>query len=132
MTPKERITTAFAHGKPDRVPISPELWDVIPIKVSGRPFWEAGGTCFSKVPLWQIQLEAYKYFDCEAWISVEPGISERQKSMLDISSIFQNPDLIVTETVYKNPKGSLHEIKHSVFDYDLWPAFKGNINPFFP
>ncbi len=121
MTPKERITTAFANGKPDRVPVSPELWDVIPIKVSGRPFWEAGGTCFSKIPLWQLQLEAYQYFDCEAWIPVEPGISERQKSMLDINSVFKNPDLIVTETVYKNSKGSLHEIKHSVPDYDLWP-----------
>ncbi len=122
MTPRERITTAFANGKPDRVAVSPELWDVIPLKVSGRPFWEAGGTCFSKVPLWQLQLEAYQYFDCEAWIPVEPGISERQKSMLDINSVFKNPDLIVTETVYKNSKGSLHETKHSVFDYDLWPV----------
>jgi hypothetical protein len=122
VTPKERITTAFANGKPDRVPVSPELWDVIPLKVSGRPFWEAGGTCFSKVPLWQLQLEAYQYFDCEAWIPVEPGISEEQISMLDISSVFQNPDLIVTETVYKNSKGSLHDTKHSVFNYDLWPV----------
>ncbi len=122
MTPKERITTAFANGRPDRVPVSPELWDVIPLKVSGRPFWEVGGTCFSKVPLWQLQLEAYQYFDCEAWIPVEPGISEVQKIMLDISSVFKNPDLIVTETVYKNSKGSLHETRHSVFDYDLWPV----------
>ena len=38
MTPKERITLAFQNKQPDRVPVSPELWDVIPIKVSGRPF----------------------------------------------------------------------------------------------
>jgi hypothetical protein len=122
MTRKERITKAFANGKPDRVPVSPELWDVIPLKVSGRQFWEAGGTCFSKIPLWQLQLEAYQYFDCEAWIPVEPGISGRQKSMLDINSVFKSSELIITETVYKNSKGSLHEIKHSVFDYDLWPV----------
>jgi hypothetical protein len=36
MTPKERITLAFQNKKPDRIPIPPELWDVIPIKVSGR------------------------------------------------------------------------------------------------
>ncbi len=56
--------------KTDRVPVSPELWDVIPIKVTGRPFYEVGGTSFGKIPLWKAQLEAYKYFECEAWIPV--------------------------------------------------------------
>ena len=64
MTPKERITLAFKNKKPDRVPVSPELWDVIPIKVSGRPFYEYSQTSFGKLPLWQAQLEAYKFFNC--------------------------------------------------------------------
>ena len=122
MTPKERITSAFKNSKPDRVPVSPELWDVIPLKVSGRPFWEVGGTCFSKIPLWKLQLETYQYFDCEAWIPVEPGISLRQQQMLDVKSWFENPELIITEILYKSSKGILHELKHSVFDYDLWPV----------
>ncbi|MCK4924396.1 MAG: hypothetical protein KAS61_05450 [Spirochaetes bacterium] len=35
MTRKERITAAFRNEKPDRVPVSPEPWDVIPIRGSG-------------------------------------------------------------------------------------------------
>ncbi|MBU4450159.1 MAG: hypothetical protein KKE35_02575 [Actinobacteria bacterium] len=120
MTSRERITKAFRNEIPDRVPVSPELWDVIPIRVSGRPFYEVGGTSFAKIPLWKAQLDAYQFFDCEAWIPVEPGITERQKKMVDVNSFFVNPDLIQTEIVYKTSKGNMKEVKHSVFDYDLW------------
>jgi hypothetical protein len=120
MTPKERITLAFQNKKSDRIPVSPELWDAIPIKVSGRPFYEYSATSFGKFPLWKAQLEAYKFFECEAWIPVEPGPSERQKSMVTANSYFINPDLIQTDIVYKTSKGNLKEIKHSVFDYDMW------------
>ena len=124
MTPRERITTAFRNEKPDMVPVSPELWDVIPIRVSGRPFWEVGGTSFSKMPLWKAQLDAYRYFECEAWIPVEPGPSRRQLNMATSNSAFNGPDLIVTEVSYSTSKGDMHELKHSVFDYDLWSIEK--------
>ncbi|MHB1335336.1 MAG: uroporphyrinogen decarboxylase family protein [Candidatus Humimicrobiaceae bacterium] len=120
MTPKERITLAFQNKKPDRVPVSPELWDVIPIKVSGRPFYEYSSTSFGKFPLWKAQLDAYKFFECEAWIPVEPGMSERQKRIMSASSYFVNSDLIKTEVLYKTSKGNLKETRHSVFDYDMW------------
>ena len=120
MTPKERIVAAFRGEKPDQVPVSPELWDVIPIRVSGRPFYEFGGTSFGKTPLWKAQLDAYRFFGCEAWIPVEPGLSERQKSMVTARSRFLGEDLIETKLVYRTRRGELHEIKHSCFDYDLW------------
>ncbi|MHB1347501.1 MAG: uroporphyrinogen decarboxylase family protein [Candidatus Humimicrobiaceae bacterium] len=120
MTRKERITLAFQNKQPDRVPVSPELWDVIPIKVSGRPFYEYSATSFGKLPLWRAQLEAYKFFECEAWIPVEPGMSQRQKRIMSADSYFLNPDLIKTDVLYKTSKGNLKEVRHSVPDYDMW------------
>ena len=120
MTPKERVTLAFQNKKPDRVPVSPELWDVTPIKVSGRPFYEYGFTSFGKFPLWKAQIDAYKFFECEVWIPVEPSLSEIQKRIISARSYFVNPDLIQTEVFYKTSKGNLKEIKYSVFDYDMW------------
>ena len=120
MSPKERITVAFRNKKPDRVPVSPELWDVIPIKVSGRPFYEFSGTSFGKIPLWKGQLDAYKYFGCEAWVPVEPGPSDRQKKIAESKSYFVSKDLIQTDAIYKTSKGNMKEVKHSTFDYDLW------------
>ena len=120
MTPKDRITAAFRNEKPDRVPVSPELWDVIPFRVSGRPFYEFSGTSFGKTPLWKAQLDAYRFFGCEAWVPVEPCPSKRQNDMVESRSTFVNEGLIQTEVVYKTSKGDLHETKHSCFDYDLW------------
>jgi hypothetical protein len=120
MTPKERIILAFRNEVPDRVPISPELWDVIPIRVSGRPFYEFSGTSFGRIPLWKAQLDAYRYFGCEAWIPIEPGPSEKQKRIVESRSRFLNDELIETMLTYRTRRGILTEVKHSCFDYDLW------------
>ena len=122
MISKERITLTFRNEKPDRIPVSPELWDVIPIKISGRPFYEIGGTTFSKIPLWKAQLDAYRFFDCDAWIPVETGLSDRQKKMLEVKSFFVNPDLIQTEIIYKTSKGNMKEVRYSTYEYDQWTA----------
>lgn len=120
MTPKERITTAFRNEKPDRVPVSPELWDVIPIRVSGRPWYELSATSYGKLPLWKAQLDAYRFFGCEAWIPIEPGPSERQKRMVQAHSSLVSDDLIQTDLTYRSARGTLHEVRHSCYDYDLW------------
>ena len=119
-TPKDRITAAFRNERPDSVPVSPELWDVIPYRVSGRPFHEFSGTSFGTTPLWKAQLDAYRFFSCEAWIPVEHGPSPRQSNMVKSSSRFVNEGLIETDTVYTTQHGTLRDTRHSCFDYDLW------------
>ncbi len=120
MTGKDRILTAFRNGRPDRVPVSPELWDAIPFRVSGRPFHEFGGTTYGRSPLWRAQLEAYRFFGCEAWIPVEPGPSARQAGMVEARSTFVGPDTIRTDLRYKTRLGTLGSVKISTPDYDLW------------
>jgi len=120
VTPKERILTAFRGEQPDRVPVSPELWDVIPIRVSGRPWYELSATSFGRIPLWRAQLEAYRHFGCEAWVPVEPGPSNRQAGLVEARSAFQGEELIRTDLVYRTSRGELTAVKLSCFDYDLW------------
>jgi hypothetical protein len=127
---KDRITAAFRNEKPDRVPVSPELWDVIPIRVSGRPWYELSATSYGKLPLWKAQLDAYRYFNCEAWIPVEPGPSDRQKAMVQAKSSFIHDNLIETAIQYSNRRGTVQEVKHSCFDYDLWSVDAPVKNPF--
>ncbi len=120
MTPRDRITAAFRGERPDRVPVSPELWDAIPIRVSGRPFYEFGATSFGRTPLWQAQLDAYRYFGCEAWVPVEPGPSARQAGMVEARSAFESLEVIRTDLTYRTSRGELSAVKLSCFDYDLW------------
>ena len=124
MTYRDRITAAFRGEQPDRVPVSPELWDVIPIRVSGRPFWEFSATSYGRVPLWRAQLQAYRYFGCEAWVPVEPGPSARQQARVEARSVMEarqtGSERIRTVVRYRGAGRDLAAIKLSCFDYDLW------------
>jgi uroporphyrinogen decarboxylase len=40
MTPKERFLTVLKGGIPDCVPASPDMSNMIPCKMTGRPFWD--------------------------------------------------------------------------------------------
>ncbi len=42
--------------------------------------------------------------------------------MVEVDSFFIQGDVIKTNITYKNAKGTLREIKHSCYDYDLWSA----------
>jgi len=121
MTPRDRITAAFRGEQPDRVPVSPELWDAIPIRVSGRPFHEFSGTRFGRTPLWRAQLEAYRFFGCEAWVPVEPGPSARQQAQVEVRSELEGGgEVIRTEVRYRGAGRELVAVKLSCCDYDLW------------
>ncbi len=130
MTYRDRITAAFRGRQPDRVPVSPELWDVIPFRVSGRPFWEFSATSYGRAPLWRAQLAAYRFFDCEAWVPVEPGPSSRQQARVQARSVMEAPAeggeglrteaRIRTEVRYRGAGRELEAVKLSCFDYDLW------------
>ena len=41
MTSKERMLTALQNGKPDRVPVAPDIFNMIPCKLTGRPYWKS-------------------------------------------------------------------------------------------
>jgi hypothetical protein len=120
MTFRDRITAAFRGEQADRVPVSPELWDVIPIRASGRPWWEFSSTSFGRTPLWRAQLEAYRYFGCEAWVPVEPGPSARQLARVEARSQFAGGESIRTELRYRGAERELRAVKLSCSDYDLW------------
>jgi hypothetical protein len=124
LTYRDRITAAFRGQPPDRVPVSPELWDVIPFRVSGRPFWEFSATSYGRAPLWRAQLEAYRFFDCEAWVPVEPGPSARQQAQIEARSVMEaqaeGGERIRTEVRYRGAGRELQAVKLSCFDYDLW------------
>jgi len=40
MTSKERMLTAFRNQQPDIVPVSPDISNMIPAKLTGKPFWD--------------------------------------------------------------------------------------------
>jgi len=119
MTPKERMLAAYRNKMPDKVPVSPEIWDATAIAVAGRPFHELIGP-FAEVPWWQTHLRAFEFFGADAWIVPGIGDAPAQKEMLKAKSRFIDKHTIETELTYRTPQGELHAAAHTTEVYANW------------
>lgn len=67
MTPRERMIAAMTNQQPDRVPVAPDISNMIPCRLTGKPFWEV--YYFADPPLWRAYIEAVKYFGIDGWFT---------------------------------------------------------------
>lgn len=65
MTSKERMLTAMRHGIPDRVPVAPDISNMIPCRLTGKPFWDI----YHKAdpPLWKAYVDSIRFFEMDGW-----------------------------------------------------------------
>ncbi len=52
-------------GQPDRVPCTPDMSNMVPCRLTGKPFWDI--YLHQDPPLWQAYLDAVDYFGIDAW-----------------------------------------------------------------
>ena len=63
MTSRERIL-AVLHGEiPDCVPCAPDISNMVPCRLTGKPFWDI--YAFQNPPLWKAHIAALKHFDLD-------------------------------------------------------------------
>jgi uroporphyrinogen decarboxylase len=67
MTARERMITAIKNEQPDRVPVAPDISNMIPCRLTGKPFWEI--YYFQEPPLWQAYIDAVRYFGIDGWFT---------------------------------------------------------------
>lgn len=65
LTARERMLLAMTNHQADRVPVAPDISNMIPCRLTGKPFWEV--YYFADPPLWQAYLEALKYYGFDGW-----------------------------------------------------------------
>lgn len=65
MTSKERMLLAMTNQVPDRVPVAPDISNMIPCRLTGKPFWDI--YLYNNPPLWQAYINAIKYFGIDGW-----------------------------------------------------------------
>lgn len=61
MTQRERILTVLRGGIPDHVPCCPDISNMIPCRLTGKPFTDI--YLYKNPPLWRAQIDALIYFD---------------------------------------------------------------------
>lgn len=65
MTARERMITAIKNQKPDRVPVAPDISNMVPARLTGRPFFDI--YVDSNPPLWKAYLDAVRYYGIDGW-----------------------------------------------------------------
>lgn len=61
------MLVAMTNGVPDRVPVAPDISNMIPCRLTGKPFWEI--YYFGDPPLWQAYIDAVRYFGFDGWFT---------------------------------------------------------------
>lgn len=111
MTPKERFLAAIAHKLPDRVPVTPDISNYIPCKLTGLPFWDIYFK--NDVPLWKAYLAAASHYGIEGWMASctnAPLIHEDAPVERTSKCTFvKDRDAMLKRTVTKTPAGDLTE-----------------------
>jgi uroporphyrinogen decarboxylase len=65
MTRRQRMITALTNQQPDRVPVAPDISNMVPCRLTGKSFWEI--YVHEDPPLWRAYLEAMRYFGIDGW-----------------------------------------------------------------
>ncbi|MGB9618973.1 MAG: uroporphyrinogen decarboxylase family protein [Armatimonadota bacterium] len=71
MTGRERMIVAMLNKQPDRVPVAPDISNMIPCRLTGKPFWDI--YLFQDPPLWQAYIQAVRYFGFDGWLPSVPA-----------------------------------------------------------
>ena len=64
MTPRERLLTVLAGRMPDCVPVAPDFSNMIPARLTGKPFWDL--YLYNDPPIWEAYIAAARLFDIDS------------------------------------------------------------------
>lgn len=126
MTSRQRFLAAMRNEVPDRVPVAPDISTYIPMKRSGRPFWEIAFE--GAVPHWQLYLEAADFYGMDAWVAPVMGIPftyDNAQAQARVELDFdRGRDAMVRRVTWSTPDGELAE-EHLCFrDEPPWTTTK--------
>jgi uroporphyrinogen decarboxylase len=64
MTPRQRLLTVLKGDIPDCVPVAPDFSNMIPARLSGKPFWDL--YLYNDPPIWEAYIAAAKRFNIDS------------------------------------------------------------------
>ncbi len=64
MTPRERLLTVLCGEVPDCVPVAPDVSNMIPARLTGKPFWDL--YLYNDPPIWDAYIDCAKHFDIDS------------------------------------------------------------------
>jgi len=74
VTSRERILTVLRGEIPDHVPVCPDISNMVPCRLTGKPFWDI--YVYRNPPLWKAHIDALKHFGIDGGFEIYgfPGL----------------------------------------------------------
>lgn len=107
MTSCQRILTAMRRQKPDHVPVIPDISNMVPCRLLGKPFWDI--YLHEDPPLDEAYLNAVKYFGMDGWY-IYDNLTMREVPKWNERVIESTADEKKVERWMDTPFGRLEEI----------------------
>jgi uroporphyrinogen decarboxylase len=103
MTPRERLQTVLRGGIPDRVPVMPDISNMIPCRLTGKPYWDI--YLYNDPPLWQAYIDAADYFDLDSlmdgYFPLHIALDPYEGPAWERFIVFRSDERIITRAAYE-------------------------------
>ena len=99
-TPKRRLLETLAGRMPDRVPVTPDFSNMIPCRLTGKPFWDI--YLYKNPPRWLAYINCVKHFGIDGFLDGLPvSLDAPAPSPYDEKFIvFRDDERIITRRSY--------------------------------
>ncbi len=64
MTSRARLLTVMKGGIPDCVPVTPDFSNMIPARMTGKPFWDL--YLYNDPPIWEAYIDCARHFGIDS------------------------------------------------------------------
>lgn len=103
MTSRERLVKVLEGGLPDCVPVCPDTSNMIPARLTGKPFWDI--YLYNDPPIWKAYIDCVKYFGYDSLFDQHlPVYFEELGETWEYEGeeviVFRNEEKIVTRKLY--------------------------------
>jgi uroporphyrinogen decarboxylase len=130
MTSRERLLTVLRGGIPDCVPVAPDISNMIPARMTGKPFWDI--YLYKNPPSWMAYIEAVKHFGFDSLmdgyvpIALDCDINP-DAPLVTVVIVDQNEERIVTQGYTE--EGGKKQWLDTVMVYRIADPPAGHVNP---
>lgn len=100
MKNRERLLKVLSWEVPDCVPVCPDISNMVPARLTGKPFWDI--YLYQDPPLWKAYIDAVKYFDIDGGFELyEFGdLFGDEEIKTEKKIVFRDEKRIITQDYY--------------------------------
>lgn len=97
LSPRERLRKVIEGGIPDCVPVAPDISNMIPAKLTGKPFWQL--YLYKDPTIYMAYIDAAKYFDIDSLLDGYAPVfmPNEEDDQWEEMIVYENDDRIVTQ-----------------------------------